>query len=208
LTNPLGEALLQVMSPVRKHRLCGLLAAAASLWLFTPGKAAQVEPVVVQDLAGLTVNPFSADTARALVFVFLSVECPICNQYAPELNRLQTEFRTNGIRFELVYPDADETAEAIHKNGEEYGLKMEQVRDPGHALVRLAGARVTPEAAVFVPGRGFVYCGRIDNRYVKIGVTRPEATEHDLQDALRAVLKGQPIPKAEPAVGCFIPGTK
>jgi hypothetical protein len=50
-----------------------------------------------------------------------------------------------------------------------------------------------------------VYLGRIDDRYVNIGLERPAATRHDLQDALTAVLSGARI--SEPttqAVGCYI----
>ena len=224
LTKRFAKGLLQVMNPARTHRskaarrsgrrnpvglaLSGLVAAVLSLCLFNAEAAVQVGSVAVQDLAGRTANPLSSDSARALVFVFLSVECPICNQYAPELTRLQEQFGTNGIRFELIYPEADETAEVIRKSAREYRLGMEQFRDPEHALVRAAGAKVTPEAAIFVPGRGFVYCGRIDNRYVQLGVARLEATEHDLRDALQALLAGKPIGPAKPAVGCFISTAK
>jgi hypothetical protein len=81
-------------------------------------------------------------------------------------------------------------------------------RDPQRALVKLVGARVTPEAAVFVPGAAGarrVYHGRIDDRYGELGRMRPAAGTHDLQDALGAVLAGRPVPGAQAlAVGCFI----
>jgi hypothetical protein len=69
-----------------------------------------------------------------------------------------------------------------------------------------ARVRVTPEAAVFVPGGGFVYHGRIDNRHHDLGVARPEATSRDLREALAAVLSGKPVaPASAPAIGCYIP---
>jgi hypothetical protein len=78
------------------------------------------------------------------------------------------------------------------------------LRDPDHALVKAAGATITPEAAVFAGGR-FVYRGRIDDRYVDLGVERPAATKRDLAEALAAVIAGRPVtPPTTQAVGCFI----
>ena len=79
-----------------------------------------------------------------------------------------------------------------------------------HALVEAAGARVTPEAALFVPGAGgarLVYHGRIDDRFVEFGRMRPAPTTHELEDAIAAVLAGKAVPRASaPAIGCAIPG--
>src|SRR5262245_29752868 len=49
--------------------------------------------LVVEDLSGQRVHPFAATNAKAILFVFVSVDCPICGRYVPELNRLQAEFR-------------------------------------------------------------------------------------------------------------------
>jgi hypothetical protein len=71
--------------------------------------------------------------------------------------------------------------------------------------VKLTGVTVTPEAAVFDRARSLAYRGRIDNRYVSLGVERPAATEHTLADALDAVLARRPVPQRQAqAVGCFI----
>jgi hypothetical protein len=78
------------------------------------------------------------------------------------------------------------------------------VRDPQLALAKFTGATVTPEAAVVVNEK-VVYHGRIDDRYVELGVERPSPTTHDLADALIAVLAGKPVARPNtPAVGCFI----
>jgi hypothetical protein len=51
-----------------------------------------------------------------------------------------------------------------------------------------------------------VYHGRIDDRQVDLGVARPEASRHDLRDAIEAALSGkQPDETYAPAVGCSIP---
>jgi ribosomal protein L35AE/L33A len=85
-----------------------------------------------------------------------------------------------------------------------YAGAADAVRDPDHALVKYVGARVTPEAAVYAGGR-IVYRGRIDDRYVDLGVERPQATRRDLAEAIASVVAGQAVtqPKTQ-AVGCFI----
>ena len=72
------------------------------------------------------------------------------------------------------------------------------------ALVKFSGATITPEAAVYAGGR-VQYRGRIDDRFVDFGVDRPAAIEHDLQDAIAAILAGKPVAQPETqAVGCYI----
>ena len=135
-------------------------------------------------------------------------DCPIANRYAPEIVRLSDLFSPQGVAFWLVYADPPPDAQAIRAHLRAYGLPDQALRDPEHALVRAAGARVTPEAVVFIPDPGgpkLVYRGRIDDRYQDFGRMRPSATVHDLEDALTAVLSGRTVARSEaPAVGCFI----
>jgi hypothetical protein len=140
------------------------------------------------------------------VFLFTLTDCPISNRYAPEVERLRAKFAPRGVAFWLVYPDPGESPEAIRNHIKDYSYRSGVLRDPKHALVELTGARVTPEAAVFAPGGKLVYCGRIDDRFVDFGKMRAEATVHDLEEALEAVLALRPVKQARTtAVGCFIP---
>jgi len=158
------------------------------------------------DLAGHAFDPFDDTDAKAIVFIFISTDCPISNRYAPEIRRVEEAFARSGVRFWLVYADAETPSAAIRKHIQEYRLPQQALRDPRHALVRLAQARVTPEGAVFLPGRRLVYHGRIDNRYADLGKERPEATQHDLEEVLKAIVQGKPVPySTAKAVGCYIP---
>lgn len=140
-----------------------------------------------------------------MVFLFVSVDCPISNSYAPEFRRLNDEFAPKGFAFKLVYPIEDQSENAVREHLKAYELKLDAFRDPAHALVKAAQARVTPEAAVFVPGKGWVYRGRIDDRHVDFGKKRASATQHDLRDALRALADGKPVStNVTRAVGCYI----
>ena len=161
------------------------------------------------DLNGAPADPLHSSPGKIIVLVFVRTDCPISNGYAPEFRRLIAEFASQKVHFSLIYPNPDETPDAINKHLKEFNLSLAALRDPEHHITRAAGVKVTPEAAVFVPGTGFVYHGRIDNRYQDLGLARPAATERDLRDVLNSVLSGKSIRhKSAPAIGCYIPNLK
>lgn len=161
------------------------------------------------DLEGTIVDPLKQVNSRAHVFLFTRTDCPISNRYAPEVRRLCELFQGQGVEFCLVYPDPQQTAEEVRRHVDEYGYPCGTLRDPQHDLVKLTGAQITPEAAVFDSTRQMVYLGRIDDRYVDFGKARAEATQHDLQEALQAVVEGKPVPNPRTkSVGCYIADLK
>src|SRR5579875_3969618 len=158
----------------------------------------------VADLNGQSKNPFSSD-ARARVFLFVRSDCPITNRYAPELQRIAAEFASRHVDFWIVYPDPTENAQRIRNHIAEYHLPGTPLRDPEHILVKRAEATIAPEAAVFNASGQLEYHGRIDDRYVDIGKTRPAPQTHDLEDAIQAVLAGKAVAHpATQAVGCWL----
>lgn len=152
---------------------------------------------------------FHSGTEPVTVLVFISDDCPIANRYVPELKRLQHQFGPRGVAFWLVHSDPSESAAEIRGHAREYQLDFHEIRDPHHELARLAKAEVTPSAAVFYPGQTLVYRGRIDDRFVELGRERPRATQHDLAEALEAVLLHKPVAvPVTKAVGCYIPASQ
>jgi hypothetical protein len=152
----------------------------------------------------MQLDVFSPHGEKAVVLLFVRTDCPISNRYAPELQRLYERYSLQGIDFRLVYPESGLTAAAMEKHRTEYGFTIVPLLDPSHQYVTRARARITPEAAVFVRGQ-LTYLGRIDDRYVEIGKTRPEARRHDLEDVLAAVVAGKNLRRRETkAFGCAI----
>jgi len=142
--------------------------------------------------------------SKALVLLFTRSDCPISNRYAPELERLFKAYSSQGVEFELVYPEPELTASAMEKHNREYGYSMPSVLDSSHKLVNMAKARVTPEAAVFVHGHE-IYLGRIDDWYASWSKSRVKPLHHDLQDEITAVLAGaMPAYRETKAIGCAI----
>jgi hypothetical protein len=160
--------------------------------------------LALQTLDGRAVDPFAA-RAAAHAFVFVHTDCPLSNRYVPELNRLHAEFASRGIRLWVVYPGRDEDVAAIRAHHVEYALRAPALLDPDFALADLAGATMTPEAAVFTPGRRLVYRGRIDDRAVRLGLVRATPRTRDLAGVLDRLERGETVePFTTQAVGCYI----
>jgi hypothetical protein len=163
-----------------------------------------VVPPSIPDLDGNSVDVL-AGASKATVLVFVGVDCPISNRYAPELQRLEREFAPRGLAFFLVYPEPSVDAEAVRRHGIDYGLLFPALLDREHRLVEHTGVEVTPEVAVLARDGGVLYRGRIDDRWVDVGTRRPRASRHELREALEAILAGRPAPQPQArAVGCYI----
>jgi hypothetical protein len=181
--------------------------AAAGAWAVTPPVPADAT-FALPDLSGRAVRPLDDGKARAIVFVFARHDCPISNRYAPELRRLHERFAAGGVVFWLVYTERAASGQGLARHHGEFAYPFGALRDEEHALVRMAQATVTPEAAVFVPtaeGPRLVYRGRIDDRYVALGKARAAPATRDLEGVLEAILAGKPpTTRTTTAIGCFI----
>jgi thiol-disulfide isomerase/thioredoxin len=156
------------------------------------------------DLAGKKVDPFQQASGKVVVLVFLRTDCPISNRYAPVIQQISSQY-SGQAAFWLVYPDRKALAAGIRKYLQDFGYKLPALRDPQRTLVEQSHVQVTPEVAVFDARRQLVYHGRIDNWYEDFGRSRPAPTTHDLDDAIRATLSGNPpTASVTDAVGCYI----
>ena len=155
--------------------------------------------------------PFAAalnPSGPAEVLFFITNDCPIANSYAPEIQRICSDYASKGVSCELLYSDLSLDAAAIRKHHAEFGYpdSIPAVRDAGHKIANATGATITPQAVIVGKGGKVLYRGRIDNFYAALGKPRRQATEHDLRQALDEVLAGKPVSHPETqAVGCYIP---
>lgn len=156
------------------------------------------------DLDGHRVNPLAADSGKITVLIFLRRDCPVSGRYAPVIQQISKHY-SDSTNFWLVYPDKNETPQAIRKSVLEYGYHLPVLRDPERALVKLSHVQITPEVAVFDRKHQLTYDGRIDDWYIEFGRARPAPTTHELEDAIRAAIAGEPVARNEVrGVGCYI----
>ena len=163
----------------------------------------------VQALAAavlLTVGGEANAQGPAAVTFFIASDCPISNVYAPEIVRICTAYQSRGISCRLAYEDAKLDASSLRKHLIEYKLQgVQSTWDRDRTLADDAGVTITPTAVVRDVRGNVRYRGRIDNLYINIGRTRQQVTNHDLTDALDAVLAGRPVREAiTEALGCYI----
>ena len=157
-------------------------------------------------LDGRAAQVFEGGPSQVTALLFLRSDCPLSNKYAPEIERIAKRYEARGVRFYLVYPDVSDRNADVAKAAHDYygSFRGQPLRDPEHSLVKAARVDMMPEAAVF-RGEALIYSGRIDDRVPGLGQWRPEASEHDLTDALDAALENRPAHKAGgPAYGCYI----
>lgn len=176
------------------------LPAAGVVMLLAAGVSGQT-----RDIDGRPLAPF-APAGRAHVLFFVQTDCPVSNSYAPEIQRVCKAYASKGISCSLAYEDVRVETGAVRKHMNEFAYSgLPATIDSSRALADRAGATITPQA-VIVDARGAIrYRGRIDNFYASLGKPRRLVTEHDLTDALDAIVAGKPVTKPETdAVGCFI----
>src|SRR5215472_16518037 len=135
---------------------------------------------VVRDISGVAHHPLVPGEKMGSVLIFYLQDCPICNSYAPEINRIAATF-TN-FAFYIVQVDPDLKLEAAKEHARQYALHPAVLLDPAHRLVRQAGV---------------AYRGRIDDLYVEPGKKRTSATRHNLRDALKTIQAGHRVKQRE-----------
>lgn len=162
--------------------------------------------IQVQNIRGTLVRPLDVPGRTATVLIFIAHDCPISNSYSAEVQRLRSDYGASHIAFYVVYTDVGVPLATLQAHARGHDYTPFALVDSHHALVKLTGAVVTPEAVVLGPADKILYEGRIDNRYSDFGKSLDVASVSDLRRALDAVRAGQPVKVSRTkAVGCYIP---
>lgn len=193
---------------LRSLRVGTLLAAVAVL--ASLARAQAEEPAVPGDIRGIAALDLSgtahrlceSDGHRATVIVFLSHECPVANQYVPELNRLFAA-RPAGVEFLGVLFDPMLSRSAALRHVEEYQIAFPMLLDATRELVDALLPSHVPQAFVIGRDGAVAYQGRIDDRFAAVGKRNARVSSHELLDAMTAVAAGEaPAVASATPVGC------
>jgi peroxiredoxin/mono/diheme cytochrome c family protein len=160
----------------------------------------RVSDLEFTDLQGRAYTLSQLTQRAPVVFIFTATKCPAAQRYTVRINQLYETYRKKGVQVFVVYPNYDDTREAVVQHVREYRLKPPAVHDPDGALAHALGATMTPQAVLVDKKMLLRYRGAIDdNRYE----TRVRA--HYLKDALDAVLAGKSVKVASAETfGCTI----
>ena len=141
-----------------------------------------------------------------IVVVFTCNHCPYAQAYEDRLIDLANDFDQEGAQFVLInsndaanYPE--DSFENMKLKHDEKGYPFPYCFDESQEVAKAYGALCTPHCFIFDQERALRYKGRVDDNWED-----PTAvTEHNLHDALRALVGGDSPPKQEAnAIGCSI----
>lgn len=164
----------------------------------------RVANFTLDDIHGKTVSLDDFADHKLVVLAFLGNECPLARLYAPRLADLAREFEPLGVAFIGINANLQDSIEEIADYAQVHGVPFPMLKDKGNKLADQIGALRTPETFLLDEKRTVRYWGRIDNQY-SIGVQRPAATRHDLAEAIKELLAGEPVSvPTTPVPGCHI----
>lgn len=141
-----------------------------------------------------------------LVVIFTCNHCPYAQAYEDRLIELATHFDEEGAQFVLInsndatnYPD--DSFEAMKDRHDEKAFPFPYCYDESQEVAKAYGALCTPHCFVFDRQRVLKYKGRIDDNWKEPA----KVTEHNLRDAIAALVKDEEPPTHEVnAIGCSI----
>lgn len=153
------------------------------------------------DIVHLTLKP----DERALVFVFLGVECPISNALIPEMNAIAEQYAPRGVRLFGVISDHYVTRQQAAAHRDAYDVQFPVIIDASGLLCQQLRATHTPQAVVVGDAGRIVYSGLLNDRFVDLAAQKSNATRSYLREALQALERDAAVtvPHTVP-VGCPI----
>ncbi|MBD3298304.1 MAG: redoxin domain-containing protein [candidate division Zixibacteria bacterium] len=142
---------------------------------------------------------------KGTLIIYTCNHCPYVKAYEDRMVDLAKTYQPQGIGVAAIscndadaYPSDD--FEAMQKRAKEKGFPFPYLYDESQAVALEYGPMVTPHIFLFDPELKLVYRGRIDN-----SAKPAEVEDHDLDDALTALVNGDDITVTETtAFGCSI----
>jgi peroxiredoxin len=157
----------------------------------------------LQNLQGGNVS-FGSLKGDVTVITFVSVQCPISNDYNERMIGLNNDYGSKGVRFVFINSNASEAADAVAAHAKQSNFNFPVYKDADNTVADKFGAQVTPESFVIDKSGTIVYHGYIDDARNASKISNP-----GLRNALDALLAGKPVPQAETkAFGCTIKRSK
>lgn len=144
--------------------------------------------------------------ASAAVVIFMCNHCPYVLAKIDAINRLYSSYRPRNVAFIGInsnnnpeYPD--DSYEKMKEFVAEKQIRFPYLFDETQSVAKAYGAVCTPDPFLFDSSMRLVYHGRINDAMSP----EAQATKHDLDEALDAILRGS-LPRSAflPSRGCSI----
>lgn len=159
-----------------------------------------------QDHTG-SVHELAPHSRKAVrVLVFMTGECPVSKSYFPVLNDLYAKWGKNkeAVQLSGVWADITQTPQQVAEYAQEYEIAFPILLDRDASVGKALQPTNIPEVYVLDHEGNVAYRGRIDDRFLQLGRSKPEPTEKTLELAVTSLVSGLEIavPYQEP-IGCY-----
>jgi thiol-disulfide isomerase/thioredoxin len=139
---------------------------------------------------------------KAVVYLFLSPECPLCKNYAPVLQTLQNKYPE--IQFYGIISGRTFTRADVADYARDYKISFPILMDSDKQVAGYLNATVTPEALLVGNNGKEYYRGLIDDWVTGLGTKRAKVTRKYLDQAIGNLLAGSELVAATKPIGCLI----
>lgn len=192
-----------------------LVMAATSAWTATAkeapkfniqGKSLEQASTKMLDVKGKKVSIEDVAGKKGTLVVFTCNACPYAKGWEDRIAALGNEFSKKGVGVIAVNSNdpervAEDSYEVMKDRAKELKLKFPYVVDDTSKVAKEFGATRTPEVFLFDSNGELVYHGAVDDNVRDASAVQ----ETYLEDALTAVVGGEPVPVASTkAIGCTI----
>ncbi len=155
-------------------------------------------------VSGRSITLFGFVGKKAVVLVFLGVDCPVGNLYAARLVELNKEYAPKGVIFLGINSNASDDKGAIAKHAKEYGITFPVLKDAGNGVADSALVERTCETLILDGAARICYRGAIDDQYSQ-GKSKDRPAHDFVRDALEDLIAGRPVKvRSSPVAGCLI----
>ena len=183
--------------------LAGLLAVSTAA-AQTAGNVGSIDQIRLTTITGDGAYLLKQVGTPLLAIVWLSPECPLCQNYTQPLNEIARRY-SGRLTVVGIFPGRSYTDKDYLAFREKYGVHFTLAADASKRLTAALGGTVTPEVVLLDRERRIRYRGAIDDWATGLGKHRSAASVHYLQNAIESVMAGRPAsPDHTRPVGCYI----
>ena len=184
-----------------------LLACTTMQAQFNNDSAIQFKKIFSYQLLGVQqqkITTLKKGNKPLLLFIFLSPECPLCQNYTKPLNQLQQKFNQQ-INMYGIVPGAAYTTKDMAAFQNKYHTVFPILIDAKKKFTHYLQATVTPQVILLDKEGTLIYTGAIDDWVQAQGKKKQQPTQHYLQDAIQQSLQPDVVKiKKTTAFGCKI----
>lgn len=139
---------------------------------------------------------------KILVYLFLSPECPLCQNYAPIVQKMSEKYKD--IQFYGIISGRTFTKGQIGAYARDYKITFPVLIDTDKSVANELKATVTPEALLVGTDGKEYYRGLIDDWITGLGAKRAITKQLYLDESIQNLLAGTPTVTATKPIGCLI----